>query len=102
MCGEPQALFHMLLLAKKPELLQSIIEKDLGEGPNLGLQDVKKAFRAELKKMNKEGQRDTKLRIPIEKSRLLFGVADTTATLRYGECSYVLKIWMFLQQHRCW
>ena len=87
MCGEPEALFHMLLLAKKPELLQSIIEKDLSEGPSLGLQDVKKAFRAELKKMNKEGQHhDTKLRIPIEKSRLLFGVADTTATLRYGEC----------------
>ncbi len=84
MCGEPQALFHMLLLAKKPELLQNIIEKDLTEGPGF-LQDVKKAFRAELKKMTGQ-HRDTKLRIPIEKSRLLFGVADTTATLRYGEC----------------
>lgn len=77
------ALMETLLLAKRPELLQELIAKDVGR-------DLKpvRALRSELKKMSRQdaNNQEPKLRIPIERSRLLFGVADTTDTLKYGEC----------------
>lgn len=83
--GQTEALMETLLLAKRPELLQELIAKD-----NVGrdLKPVREALRSELKKMSRQdaNNQEPKLRIPIERSRLLFGVADTTDTLKYGEC----------------
>lgn len=85
--GQTQALMETLLLTKRPELLQELIAKD-----NVGrdLKPVRDILRGELKKMSRQDanqNQEPKLRIPIERSRLLFGVADTTGTLKYGECS---------------
>ena len=89
--GQTAALLEILLLAKRPDLLQELIAKDL-----LGkdLKRVREALKSELKKMSRQDlnrNQEPKLRIPIEKSRLLFGVADTTDTLRYGECFLQLE-----------
>lgn len=88
--GQTEALMETLLLAKRPELLQELIAKD-----NVGrdLKPVREALRSELKKMSRQdaNNQEPKLRIPIERSRLLFGVADTTDTLKYGECFLQLE-----------
>ena len=79
--GHTDALMEILLMAKKPELLEALLAEDL---IGKDLKRVREALRGELKKMSR--REESKLRIPIKESRLLFGVADTTGTLRYGEC----------------
>ncbi|CAJ1368371.1 unnamed protein product [Effrenium voratum] len=79
--GDPEAALEVLLLAKRPAEVQKLVECDARAAQRA----LKDALQSELKKMTREPE-ERKLRIPIQKSRLLFGVADTTGTLQPGEC----------------
>lgn len=93
MGGDPEAVFQMLMAARRFDLLRDFVCDDgtATASPDLAKR-VKAALGSQLHKLrNSKRQGELKLWIPVEESRLLFGVADTTSTLKYGECFLQLE-----------
>lgn len=74
----PEAAFEMLLLDNQPELASFCTS----------LESLKKYSSQLLKLKTKFISKLEKLRLPVMKSRNVFGVCDPTGTLQYGQCYF--------------
>lgn len=74
----PEAAFEMLLLDNQPELASLCMNLESLKKYSSQLSKVRTKFVSKL----------DKLRLPIAKSRNVFGVCDPTGTLQYGQCYF--------------
>ena len=74
----PEAAFEMLLLDNQPELASLCTNIESLKKHGSQLSKLKTKFVSKLEK----------LRLPVMKSRNVFGVCDPTGTLQYGQCYF--------------
>ena len=74
----PEAAFEMLLLDNQPELASLCTNLESLKKYNSQLSKLKTKFISKLEK----------LRLPVVKSRNVFGVCDPTGILQYGQCYF--------------